>query len=207
MPKAVSPTQPIAVLDTTTLIWSAPQFENINTPKLDSIPTLGYHTATLLQNKFMVVAFGKYFFFFLRKLCDVNNLLQYIIFFTLLGSITDSQENNNDIYVFDLGKPKFQWFRLENSKSLTTPETSPTTSSPGSKDPHPLSKPAIIIGLSIGIVVIIMTTIIATLLIRRYIKRRPTVIKTPGDSRDDYYMNQRFESTPQYYHNNLYSRK
>ncbi|CAG8611028.1 3660_t:CDS:2 [Rhizophagus irregularis] len=55
----ISATPTIALFDTSTFIWSTPQLENINTPKLidTNIPKLAYHTATLIDN-IMFVAFG-----------------------------------------------------------------------------------------------------------------------------------------------------
>jgi hypothetical protein len=56
----VSPVIPMAMLDTTTFIWSEPQIDNPNIPKLV------YHSATLM-NKLMVVAFGKLLYFSKKK--------------------------------------------------------------------------------------------------------------------------------------------
>jgi hypothetical protein len=47
----------IALLDTTTFVWSEPQIDN---PK---VPNLNFHSATLI-NKFMLIAFGKFTLFF-----------------------------------------------------------------------------------------------------------------------------------------------
>ncbi|CAB4373236.1 unnamed protein product [Rhizophagus irregularis] len=49
-----SPKEPIAMLDVITLQWSIPQFKN---PKLPTLPNLVYHTATQLDSV-MFVAFG-----------------------------------------------------------------------------------------------------------------------------------------------------
>lgn len=51
VPDVVSPINPIALLDTTTLTWSVPLLEDPNIPKLV------YHSATLID-KLMLIAFG-----------------------------------------------------------------------------------------------------------------------------------------------------
>jgi hypothetical protein len=48
----------IALLDTTTFVWSEPQIDN---PK---VPNLSLHSATSIYSKFMLVAFGKFTLFF-----------------------------------------------------------------------------------------------------------------------------------------------
>ena len=59
----------MVLLDTATLQWFTPQFENINTPKINDMPKLAFHTATLLGDKHMFLAFGKVtcYIFFRKK--------------------------------------------------------------------------------------------------------------------------------------------
>ncbi|RIA95403.1 hypothetical protein C1645_734025 [Glomus cerebriforme] len=109
---SVSPNGPIAMLDTTTLIWSIPQFENSMIPL---VPNLVYHTATMVDN-FMFVAFGN----------DTN--------------VPEGAFGlNNDFYIFDFSN--FTWFSLTaqetanlNSKS-SNPSPSPSTNVPKSPIP------------------------------------------------------------------------
>jgi hypothetical protein len=68
------PSEPTMLfLNTVTLQWSVPQLQNINTPKIENtIPKLVFHTATLLDNSHMFVAFGNYTYFFLKKNFYIN---------------------------------------------------------------------------------------------------------------------------------------
>ena len=52
----IPPTTPIAMLDTTTLVWSIPQ---LNNPK---VPNVAFHSA-IIWSKLMLVAFGKLSYF------------------------------------------------------------------------------------------------------------------------------------------------
>jgi hypothetical protein len=53
-----TPKESIAMLNTSVLRWSIPQFKN---PKRQNLPNLFYHTATLIDKR-MLLAFGKLFF-------------------------------------------------------------------------------------------------------------------------------------------------
>lgn len=68
----VAPVNPIALLDTTTLVWSVPPLKDPN------IPLLAYHSATLAY-KLMLVAFGK-LFYLLKKNLQCSNIYIYIFF-------------------------------------------------------------------------------------------------------------------------------
>ncbi|CAB4415157.1 unnamed protein product [Rhizophagus irregularis] len=169
----------IALLDTNTFIWSTPQLENINTPKLidNNVPNLLYHTATLIYDNLMFVTFG--------------NLTAYSLPRTL----------NRYYYIFNFGQPKVQWFRIEQNDignpnanipinpktpNSITPKTPPSTTSSGnaantsakstaapatsSSDQQSLGNP-VIIGLSIGLAAIGLGTIVAFSLIYRNSKK------------------------------------
>jgi hypothetical protein len=61
MADSVPPINPIVLLDTTTLKWSVPELDNPN------VPLIYGHSATLIYNNFMFVAFGGKLFFLLKK--------------------------------------------------------------------------------------------------------------------------------------------
>ncbi|CAB4373234.1 unnamed protein product [Rhizophagus irregularis] len=159
-----SATPTIALFDTNTFIWTTPQLENINTPKLidTNIPKLAYHTATLIDD----------------------------IMFVAFGNFTDSTPRvvNRNYYIFNFGQPKIQWFRLAQNDMgnpnanipniLNTPNpvsnsgnvTKSTTSTDQSSQSS-LGNP-VIIGLSTGLAVIGLGTIVAfTLVYRRKINQ------------------------------------
>ncbi|RIA90109.1 hypothetical protein C1645_805914 [Glomus cerebriforme] len=213
--------QQISILDTTTLIWSTPQLENINTPKLDdnNIPKLVHHSATLLD-KFMFVAFG-------------NSTEIY------------PHTANENYYIFDLGQPKIQWFKfipdgnipktpnsnvtippLATSTNIKTiPTTKPTaTSSIGNTDQQQSSNNMLTIGLSTGLGVIGLGTVIAFLFLYRRMKKNEitaagggeighsggpdtsgVVLQISSNVDKNYPTMNQFESTPQY--ENSYSQQ
>ncbi|PKY63395.1 hypothetical protein RhiirA4_492170 [Rhizophagus irregularis] len=57
----LSPIESIAMLNTSTLEWSIPHFNNPRRPNMPTLPNLVYHTATLVDKR-MLVAFGELFF-------------------------------------------------------------------------------------------------------------------------------------------------
>ncbi|CAB4415156.1 unnamed protein product [Rhizophagus irregularis] len=150
-----SPNEPIATLDVITLQWSIPQFKN---PSLPNLPNLVYHTATQIQN-LMFVAFGN----------DTN------------VPTTGFNGLNNNFYLFDFDK--LQWsiippteFVQSNPSTNPSPNTSPSpsptkTTSSGAPtftlptkstvtptilptiEEQPSNKP-VIVGLSVGIVLV-----------------------------------------------------
>ncbi|PKC16601.1 galactose oxidase [Rhizophagus irregularis] len=154
----ISATPTIALFDTSTFIWSTPQLENINTPKLidTNIPKLAYHTATLIDN----------------------------IMFVAFGNFTDSTPRvvNRNYYIFNFGQPNIQWFRLAQNDMgnpnanipniLNTPNPvsnsgNVTKSTTSTTDQQSSSGNPVIIGLSTGLAVIGLGTIVAFTLIYR----------------------------------------
>ncbi|CAB5325243.1 unnamed protein product [Rhizophagus irregularis] len=92
-----SPTEPIAMLNTSTLEWSIPHFKNPRS-NMQNLPKLVYHTATLVDKR-MLVAFGndtdnmglnKNFFIF-----DFNNNEWYI---TTADELTNPSSNISKLF-------------------------------------------------------------------------------------------------------------
>ncbi|RIA79774.1 hypothetical protein C1645_745697 [Glomus cerebriforme] len=123
-----SPKESIAMLDTTNLTWTIPQFVN---PKLPNLPNLVYHTSTLLEDKYMFVAFGN----------DTN-------------IPEDAFQLNNNFYIFDFGE--FKWYNLtvEETANLTNIIKPSNTS-------ETKGQSALVIGLSVGLALVGLAAIIA----------------------------------------------
>ncbi|RGB30666.1 hypothetical protein C1646_793291 [Rhizophagus diaphanus] len=168
IPVLASATPTIALFDTNTFIWTTPQLENINTPKLidTNIPKLTYHTATLIDN----------------------------MMFVTFGNFTDSSPRvpNKNYYIFNLGQPKIQWFRLAQNDMgtpnanipniLNTPVSNSgnvTKSTTSTTDQQSSGNP-VIIGLSTGLAVIGLGAIVAFTLIYRRKKNQNSA--TGGES-------------------------
>ncbi|GBC10580.1 hypothetical protein RclHR1_09740005 [Rhizophagus clarus] len=204
-----SPEEPIAMLDTITLEWSIPQFYN---PKMPNLPNLVYHTATLID-KYMLVAFGN----------DTNVPVKYGV-----------NGLNNNFYIFDFNK--FQWTSETAIDFVkTTPNTNPT-SNPSNTNPNPNPNPIlpittkvtstissttsptsppnqdqitnkpVIVGLSVGIVLVGSAAVGALILV--FYKRRNQKGELghsdvpngeiPSNRQSTLYPNQQYAPTPQY---------
>ncbi|PKY55046.1 galactose oxidase [Rhizophagus irregularis] len=127
-----SPKETIAMLDTTTLVWTIPQFNNPKAPKL---PNLVYHTATMKDNYNMFIAFG---------------------------NDTDVRVLNNNFYMFDFKNFQWNIFTVKEVAKTKDPDTpmapSPTSPMVESHKPFIIS---LSVGLAIiGLAAIVIISVI-----------------------------------------------
>jgi hypothetical protein len=159
-----SPAAPstMAMLDPTTLLWSEP---NLNDP---NIPKLVYHSATAIY-KYMIVAFGK-----LTYSKKNLQILTYTVYLFYLGNLTDGTNDdgvpNDKFYLFTFTDPeKVTWSNLtaEQLASYNLTTNLPFIPSPSPKNPNTpksstnsLSTTAISLIIVVGIASIVTFTLI-----------------------------------------------
>ncbi|RIA99294.1 hypothetical protein C1645_730923 [Glomus cerebriforme] len=138
------PKETLVMLDTTTLVWSTPPINGTT-----DIPKLAYHTASLLHS-IMIIAFGNH-----------------------TGLPYNEDRTNNLTYVFDLDN-SFPWssLSLTTNKPPNITTESPTAATSNTK-PQPTSSPnkMVIVGVSIGLVVVIGTILLVCSLVYRRMKK------------------------------------
>ncbi|PKY59941.1 galactose oxidase [Rhizophagus irregularis] len=93
----LSPIESIAMLNTSTLEWSIPHFNNPRRPNMPTLPNLVYHTATLVDKR-MLVAFGN----------DTDN------------PVNGYRGLNKNFYIFDFNNN--EWY-ITTADELTDPSS------------------------------------------------------------------------------------
>ncbi|CAB5180124.1 unnamed protein product [Rhizophagus irregularis] len=132
----LSPTESIAMLDTSTLEWSIPSFKNPRRPNMPTLPNLIYHTATLVDKR-MLVAFGNY---------TENKANGY------------KGLNNKDFYIFDFNNN--EWY-ITAADELTNPSSNiPKLFSSSTSAGISSNRPAIIGSSVLGVLVLIVGILI-----------------------------------------------
>ncbi|PKK68099.1 hypothetical protein RhiirC2_867474 [Rhizophagus irregularis] len=132
----LSPTESIAMLDTSTLEWSIPSFKNPKRPNMPTLPNLVYHTATLVDKR-MLVAFGN----------DTDKSV---------NAVTSGYKGlNNDFYIFDFNN--FQWY-ITTADELTNPSSNIpklfSSSSVGISSNKPLTIALLSVGIILGVAIV-----------------------------------------------------
>ncbi|RGB34102.1 hypothetical protein C1646_815607 [Rhizophagus diaphanus] len=130
-----SPTESIAMLDTTTLEWSIPSFKNRKRPNMPTLPNLVYHTATLVDKR-MLVAFGN----------DTDKSI---------NAINGYKGLNNDFYIFDFNNN--EWY-ITTADELTNPSSNIpkifSSSSAGISSNKPLTIALLSVGIILGVAIV-----------------------------------------------------
>ncbi|RIA95404.1 hypothetical protein C1645_734026 [Glomus cerebriforme] len=161
---AMPPVVSIAMLDTSTLIWSIPPLKDPNVPKL------AFHSATLID-KIMLLAFGNNtdvpggIFnnkFYLFDLGDPN-----FPWYTLTAQELVTLANSNTPNTPNAPNASIPPFNIP-----TTPSTKSTASD--TKQQQPSSNNMLVIGLSTGLGVIGLGTVVAFLFLYRRMKKNQT---------------------------------
>ncbi|RGB23702.1 hypothetical protein C1646_806030 [Rhizophagus diaphanus] len=160
-PYEVPAKETFVMLDTITLVWSVPAYNSTGAPKL------AYHTASL-KGTVLILAFG----------------LQMD-----LPPTTD--QINNSTYYFYLSDPIIGWDAIPLSEASTPPTStisivtksdSPTeTVMPSSQ--NTMSK-TVIVGVSVGSVLVVLSIFVVCSLTCRHIKRNQTKIKRESNHTD-----------------------
>ncbi|RIA99296.1 hypothetical protein C1645_859212 [Glomus cerebriforme] len=139
------PKEIIAMLDTTTLVWSIPQINGTT-----DMPNLVYHTATLMYAT-MVVSFGN------------------------ITGMPDNEDRSNKLsYLFYLDLP-IQWNPIPTPTNKISNITTETPVATSDTTPLPSSSPnkMVIVGVSVGLVVFIGTIfLVCSLVYRRMNKNK-----------------------------------
>ncbi|PKY62671.1 galactose oxidase, partial [Rhizophagus irregularis] len=131
----LSPTESIAMLDTSTLEWSIPSFKNPRRPNMPTLPNLIYHTATLVDKR-MLVAFGN----------DTDKSVD---------AVNGYKGLNNDFYIFDFNKN--EWYTT-TADELTNPSSNIpklfSSSSAGISSNKPLTIALLSVGIILGVAIV-----------------------------------------------------
>ncbi|CAB5180123.1 unnamed protein product [Rhizophagus irregularis] len=131
----LSPKESIAMLNTSTLEWSIPHFNNPRRPNMPTLPNLFYHTATLVDKR-MLVAFGN----------DTDN------------PINGYRGLNFDFYIFDFNNN--EWY-ITTADELTNPSSNiPKLFSSSTSAGISSNRPAIIGSSVLGVLVLMVGILI-----------------------------------------------
>ncbi|CAB4415150.1 unnamed protein product [Rhizophagus irregularis] len=154
-----SPTEPIAMLDTSTLGWSIPPFKN---PRRPNMPNLVYHTATLVDKR-MLVAFGN----------DTDIVVN--------GGYKGL---NNNFYIFDFNNN--EWY-ITTADELTNPSSNiPKLFSSSTSAEISSNRSAIISSSVLGVLVLIVGILIFVCYKRKKNQSKGDVSYAADDSNISY---------------------
>ncbi|RIA90349.1 hypothetical protein C1645_823484 [Glomus cerebriforme] len=150
----------MVVLDTNTLVWSIPQLDDVNVPKLTS------HSATVQFGTMMTVAFGNY--------TDKPN---------------SEDQTNKSMFTFYFYPDMVKWQEMllptsANTNTTTSKSQIPAPSGDFIPDTSQTSSKIIIVCTSIGSVAVVLTILVVLTLVYKHMKKIKNEDKDQKDPKD-----------------------